>query len=97
MHEETFYRAGWGRRLNFGVHSSSPPLPQTPSWLQRNSINGKCANRKLSQRRGHPNGTVPSFAPTTKPYRVPPSLMPQPESLLDKPFVALGRQSSHSV
>ena len=34
------------------------------------SLNCKCANSKLSQQRGSPHNTVPTFVPTTKPYRV---------------------------
>jgi hypothetical protein len=56
------------------VHSKfAVPFPRPHPWLQRKSINGKCANLKLSQRRGSPHFTVPSFVPCTKRHRAPSS------------------------
>src|SRR5215831_16217722 len=47
------------------------PLPQTPSLATlKKSINGKCANRKLSQWRGSPHETVPNFVPSARLYQV---------------------------
>src|ERR1700720_1600054 len=57
------------------LQQSSPPLHQPSVILKEKRefekekpLNGKCANSKLSQQRGSPQPTVPSFVPTTKPY-----------------------------
>src|SRR5713101_4179627 len=53
------------------LQQSSPPLHQPSVILKEKRkfekekpLNGKCANTKLSQRRGSPHGTVPNFVPT---------------------------------
>src|SRR5580692_11274232 len=55
------------------LQQSSPPLHQpsvilkeTRKFEKGKSLNCMCANSKLSQQRGSPHLTVPSFVPTTK-------------------------------
>jgi len=62
------------------LQQSSPPLHQLSVILKEKRkfekekpLNGKCANSKLSQQRGSPQRIVPSFVPTTEPYRVLPA------------------------
>src|ERR1700724_51027 len=59
------------------LQQSSPPLHQPSVILKEKrkfekekSLNCMRANSKLSQQRGSPHLTVPSFVPTTEPYRV---------------------------
>src|SRR5580704_13967401 len=63
------------------LQQGSPPLHQPGAILREkrkfekeNPWNGKCANSGLSQQRGSPQAIVPNFVPTTKPYRMLPSV-----------------------
>src|SRR5262249_49426259 len=80
--------------LIFGVQSThAVPFPRPHPWRQPNSINGKCANRKLSQPRGSPQETVPRIVPTSKPYHVTRSATRLPESLAGRTSVILSHNS----